>query len=58
MAQVMINAGFSNFTTKDLAGDVGTAPGGEANTGPAACNPAAVISSSSAAAVAAGESQI
>jgi hypothetical protein len=27
VAEVFVNAGFSNFTTKDLAGNVGAAPG-------------------------------
>jgi hypothetical protein len=50
VAQVMAAHGFSNFTTKDLAGNVGTAPGGGAA-------PVSIAASSPAVAPAASKSK-
>jgi len=60
VAQVMAARGFPNFTTKDLAGNFGTASGGGAAAGTVAASSAAVVASSSTAAVAppAGKSEL
>jgi hypothetical protein len=49
VAEVMVNAGFSNFTTEDVAGTAGAAPGGAAAVDTGAAT--AVVASTSAAAV-------